>query len=72
LRLGPHAPDATEIASAAAQHRIPLEVLDVPDTDARDLYGRDLVLIRPDHYVAWRGNRPPADCDALLTRLTGH
>ncbi|MGB7259285.1 MAG: FAD-dependent monooxygenase [Pseudolabrys sp.] len=72
LRLGPHAPDATEIASAAAQHRIPLEVLDVPDTDARDLYGRDLVLIRPDYYVAWRGNRPPADCDALLTRLTGH
>ena len=27
--------------------------------DARDLYGRDLALMRPDQYVAWRGNAPP-------------
>lgn len=29
----------------------------VKSTEARDLYGADFVLIRPDHHVAWRGNR---------------
>src|SRR6185312_237802 len=72
LRLGSHAPDGAAIVSAAAKRRIPLKVLNTADADAHGLYGRDLVLIRPDHYVAWRGNRPPADCDALLARLTGH
>src|SRR6185312_15297566 len=47
LRLGPNAPDAAAIVSAAAQRRIPLTVLELPGTDARDLYERDLVLIRP-------------------------
>ena len=42
-------------------------MLDVPDADARDLYGSDLALIRPDQTVAWRGDRPPA-LHALLAR----
>ncbi|HVV63497.1 MAG TPA: FAD-dependent oxidoreductase [Pseudolabrys sp.] len=71
IRLGPHAPDAAPIVTAAAQARIPLTVLDFPETHVRDLYERDLVLIRPDQYVGWRGNGPPADCDGLFARLTG-
>jgi 2-polyprenyl-6-methoxyphenol hydroxylase-like FAD-dependent oxidoreductase len=56
LRLGSRAPDATAMIAAAAHQNIPLKVLDVPDTEARELYERDLVIIRPDQYVAWRGN----------------
>ena len=71
LRLGPHAPDASAIIEAAARRAIPLKVIDVADTDVRDLYDRDLALIRPDQYVAWRGNAAPADAKSLLARLVG-
>lgn len=67
LRLGPHAQDASAMMNAAARQNIPLKVLDVPDTDARDLYERDLVVIRPDQHVAWRGNKS-ADPDRLLAQ----
>jgi hypothetical protein len=46
-------------------------VLDVPPGDARDLYGRDLALIRPDQYVAWRGNAAPSDPERLMEQVTG-
>jgi 2-polyprenyl-6-methoxyphenol hydroxylase-like FAD-dependent oxidoreductase len=71
LKLGGKAADASPIEAAARKRRVPLTVLDLPQPDARELYGRDLVLIRPDQYVAWRGNALPADCDRLLGRLTG-
>ncbi|MFP6891499.1 MAG: hypothetical protein VCF07_17440, partial [Nitrospinota bacterium] len=41
------------------------------EPDGRDLYGSGLALIRPDRHIAWRGDRPPGDPDALLARLTG-
>jgi hypothetical protein len=72
LRLGPRAPDTSAIVVAAARQNIPLKVLDVADTDARDLYACDLALIRPDQHVAWRGNKPMAEPDRLLARLVGN
>lgn len=32
---------------------------------------RDLVLVRPDHFVAWRGNAPPTSPDDVLSVVTG-
>jgi 2-polyprenyl-6-methoxyphenol hydroxylase-like FAD-dependent oxidoreductase len=73
LRLGRAAAADTRPLEAAARTRgIPLEVLDVPGSAIRDLYGADLVLIRPDHHVAWRGHTLPADPQALVDRVTGH
>jgi hypothetical protein len=71
LRLGGKAADTSAIEAAAKKRGVPLGVLDVPQPDARDLYGRDLALIRPDQYVAWRGNAPPADADRLMAHLVG-
>ncbi|MCD6041772.1 MAG: hypothetical protein K0R40_1375 [Burkholderiales bacterium] len=48
-----------------------LKVLEMRNEEARDLYAADLVLIRPDQIVAWRGNSDPAAAAALAT-LTGH
>jgi 2-polyprenyl-6-methoxyphenol hydroxylase-like FAD-dependent oxidoreductase len=59
------------LAEAAAAHRVPLTVLDVPGVPARDLYGADLALVRPDHHVAWRGNAVPTDAAGLLATVTG-
>ena len=51
---------------------MPLTVVSIgSEARARDLYGADLALIRPDQIVAWRGNRVPDDPAALLAQLTG-
>ena len=71
LRLGANAPHAVDLAQAADKLAIPFTQIDIADDDIRELYGRDLVLIRPDQHVAWRGNAAPADAEALLRRLTG-
>ena len=70
LRLG-GALDPAPLLDAARSRRLPLAVAAIDDAAARDLYGAGLVLIRPDHHVAWRGDRPPPDCGALLDRVRG-
>ena len=39
---------------------------------ARDIYGYDLILVRPDLHVVWRGNRAPEDPEKLAAMATGH
>ncbi|HEY3917066.1 MAG TPA: FAD-dependent monooxygenase [Stellaceae bacterium] len=63
--------DARPLTRAAQARRVPVAVFDVPLREGRELYEADLALIRPDQHVAWRGNRLPDDCDALVARLTG-
>jgi 2-polyprenyl-6-methoxyphenol hydroxylase-like FAD-dependent oxidoreductase len=64
--------DVRPIEAAALRRGVPLEILDIASDAARDLYARDLALVRPDHHVAWRGNALPGDADALLARAVGH
>ncbi len=71
LRFGSKPPDASAMLAAAAHRKIPLTILDVFGDDARDLYACDLVLIRPDQHVAWRGSRPAPGCDQLLAQVVG-
>lgn len=70
LRFDPAA-DADPIARAAARRGVPLTVLDVqPESDVAP-YRHALVLSRPDQHIAWRGNAPPTDPDALIAHVTG-
>ena len=59
LRLGGARHDASALQKAFAAIGAPFQVLDVPDPAARDIYARDLILLRPDMHVAWRGNAAP-------------
>jgi 2-polyprenyl-6-methoxyphenol hydroxylase-like FAD-dependent oxidoreductase len=70
LRMGHATAETAALRTAAAERGIPLTLLDVSLPQARDLYERDLALIRPDHHVAWRGNTLP-DPDVLLDLVTG-
>ena len=72
LRLDPRAPDTGPLERAAERRSIPLTVLAIDRPEARMLYRRDLALIRPDQYIAWRGDALPDDPDALLATVTGH
>lgn len=48
-----------------------MTVVDVRDAHTRRLYERDLVLIRPDHHVAWRGDHSPTDAAAVIDKVRG-
>ena len=54
-----HARGCGALAQAFATLGAPLQVLDMPDAAPREIYGYDLLLLRPDMHVAWRGNMPP-------------
>jgi len=62
---------AAVIASAAAATGVPLVVVEDSYADDRLRYGARLVLVRPDHFVAWRGDAPPEAPEGLLRAVTG-
>jgi hypothetical protein len=39
---------------------------------ARAIYERDLILVRPDMHVVWRGNNPPESPAELAALATGN
>jgi hypothetical protein len=71
LRLGGTRVDTTNLELALRATRAPLDVLDVKDEAAREIYGDDLLLVRPDLHVVWRGNGIPEDAGAIATVVTG-
>jgi hypothetical protein len=71
LRLDPSLSVAS-FEEAASKQGVPLTILDISLPEARDLYGCALVLVRPDQYIAWRGDCVPDDPAAVLARVTGH
>ncbi len=71
VALGAPAHEIQQIAGAAADRRVPLEVLRLDDPRLLQLYGAPLVLVRPDQQVAWRGNAAPADSSALIDVVRG-
>ena len=72
LRLGGTAADTAGIVHAFASQNAPLQVLDIPNRRPRDIYGYDLLLLRPDMHIVWRGNLPPDDPVKLAKLATGH
>jgi 2-polyprenyl-6-methoxyphenol hydroxylase-like FAD-dependent oxidoreductase len=72
LRIGKERTDAAPLSRAFAAIGAPFHVLDVPVGAAREVYGFDYVLVRPDLHVVWRGNRMPEDATGLARLVTGH
>jgi len=60
-----------KLVDAAAAVGMPLQVLAIDDTNARSVYETDLVLVRPDGHVAWRGHSLPDDLRSLIGMVTG-
>jgi 2-polyprenyl-6-methoxyphenol hydroxylase-like FAD-dependent oxidoreductase len=72
LKLGRTKADASGLERAIRSRGAPVTVLDVPDRIAREIYGYDLILIRPDMHVVWRGHAPPEDAAEVAAIATGH
>jgi 2-polyprenyl-6-methoxyphenol hydroxylase-like FAD-dependent oxidoreductase len=72
LRLGRTSADTDGLAHAIRARGAPLTVLDIPDAAARDLYQHDIILLRPDLHIVWRGNRVADDAVEIAATATGY
>lgn len=64
-------PDVDRFAAAATATGTPLTVFTVPADLAGAFYTRRFYLVRPDGWIAWRGDAAPADAAAVFSRITG-
>ena len=71
LRLTDNPPDVAALVDAARRRNIPHDVVDISDPEVREIYGADLLLLRPDHHIAWRGDAVPQSPDRLWAQVTG-
>jgi 2-polyprenyl-6-methoxyphenol hydroxylase-like FAD-dependent oxidoreductase len=79
-RLGPWftlacfgAPASEALLAAAARRGVPLAVLRTDDPEIIKIYGRGLLLVRPDQHIAWRGTacEDARTADAIVSRVLG-
>jgi 2-polyprenyl-6-methoxyphenol hydroxylase-like FAD-dependent oxidoreductase len=72
LKLGGTKADARGLQSALRDRGAPVTVIEIGDDRAREIYECDLVLVRPDLHVVWRGNAAPEDPAGIAAIATGH
>jgi hypothetical protein len=72
LHIGSGDHDVSGFQRAADELGIPLQVLRIPDSHAREIYDRDLLYIRPDLHVAWRGNAVPEAPGQVVALAAGY
>jgi hypothetical protein len=71
LRLGGSQADVSGMKRAWQNAGAPLDVLELRDARLREIAGFDLVLLRPDLHVVWRGNRFSEETDGMTALATG-
>jgi 2-polyprenyl-6-methoxyphenol hydroxylase-like FAD-dependent oxidoreductase len=66
-------PPSALLLAAAERHRMPLSVLRLDEPELQRVYGRGLILVRPDQHIAWRGRvcDDPQAARAIVARALG-
>ena len=59
--------------AAATRRGLPLKVTRFEEPELTSVYGSQLLLVRPDQHIAWRGVGcdNPRDADAIISRALG-
>ena len=71
LVFGGEASAAAGLSATAQQLGVPLQTVCIEEAEARSVYEKRYVLVRPDGHVAWRGNEMPEDAAAILGKISG-
>lgn len=71
VKLGRGDVDVGPLAAALAARGAPVHSLEIRDQIARDIYGFDAMLLRPDLHIVWRGN-VVTDAPEIAAVATGH
>lgn len=72
LRLGNTKSDTSRLDDAFRSRNAPISTIDIPDRVARDVYGFDIIVLRPDLHIVWRGHSAPDNPDEIADIATGH
>jgi hypothetical protein len=62
---------ALAFSDAAKALDIPLKIVRDSYRDGRQAYETNLILVRPDRYIAWSAASAPADAAAILGKAVG-
>jgi 4-hydroxyisophthalate hydroxylase len=71
LAFGEHDDAVRSIEQAARSRSVPLKVVRDTYAQGRKAYETQLCLVRPDQYVVWTGDGPPADANRLIDKVAG-
>ena len=71
LRLGAGAPAAEGWMLAAQRLNLPLQEVAIASEEVLRLYGKQLVLVRPDGHACWRGDANPDDPARIIDLVRG-
>lgn len=72
LKLGGTTQDTSALEAAFRAHGAPFTTLEIRDRIAREIYEQDLILLRPDMHVVWRGKSLGDEAAAIAAVATGH
>ena len=72
LKLGNTKADANPLAEALRARGAPVTAVEITDRVAREVYDSELLLLRPDLHIIWRGLQPPEDPQWIAKVATGH
>jgi 2-polyprenyl-6-methoxyphenol hydroxylase-like FAD-dependent oxidoreductase len=72
LKLGGTQENTTHLEDRLRAYGAPLTVLQIPDRVAREIYGYDLILLRPDMHIVWRSQELTGDVQEIAATATGH
>jgi hypothetical protein len=59
------------LTEAASRFHLPLITIKIDEPKVRDIYQYNLVLVRPDGHVAWRGDTVPENAAAIIDQVRG-
>ena len=71
LNLSGTITDTNTITEAANRVGLPLRVINLNEPKVRETYEKDLLLVRPDGHVAWRGDAIPANTAEIIDKVRG-
>ena len=63
--------DVQAFEQAAAALKVPLKVVRDRYADGRVRYETRMILVRPDQFIVWIGERAPPDADAIMRKVAG-
>ena len=72
LSLGKKPLDTSKLRQSYEKIGAPVTEVRIESNRLRDLYGFDLLILRPDMHVAWRGNDAPPNPQEIASISTGH
>ncbi len=59
------------LLEAAQSRNVPLKIIRDTYSGGREQYEEQLILVRPDQYVAWASERAPVDPDHIIAKAVG-